>query len=819
MSPAGDAAAVPRGSLDDDALPAHATVDERGVVTGWSEQARRLLGYAPAEVEGRPAADLLAEDAREAAATRGHRVRQSGGWSGQVTVRHRDGGRMVVALSAVPLSGSKGRGQWILTVSGTPQPAPRPTEAELLEWVFDQSPCPMAVCDRERRLIRANRAMERMTRQSSDEMRGRRAVDITPGSPRARAVDQDMERAMSTGTTVEHESIVQAPDQNRPRVWTITSSPLKDPTGRTQGVFGQIFDVTGHYMVRQRLTVLNEASKRIGTSLDVNRTAQELADTAVPGLADFVSVDLVESVSRGEEPTVGSVGAAHWADTTIALFRSAQSSVLEGCPESAVEPGHTGRYPAYSPPALGLATGRPARYGVEDTEISRWLDASPKRAASVKEQGIHSVMIVPLLARGITLGVALFLRHQRPFPFDDDDLLLAEEICARAAVCIDNARRYTGERATALALQRSLLPRNVPEQAGVEVASRYLPTDSRAGVGGDWFDVIPLSGTRVALVVGDVVGHGVQAAAAMGRLRSAVRTLADVDLPPDELLTHLDDLVAHTDSDEDAVPGDSATGFGATCLYAVYDPVSRHCTLARAGHPVPALVLPDGTARYLDLPAGPPLGLGGMPFESVEIELAEGSLLALYTDGLIESRGRDPDASRAQLLRILAAPSSQSIGLTCDTLLKALLPERPTDDVALLVVRTRCLSAGQVASWDLPADPAIVAEARKAASDQLARWGLEESTFVTELVVSELVTNAIRHAEPPIRLRLINDRNLICEVSDASSTAPHLRRARVFDEGGRGLLLVAQLTQGWGARQTTTGKTIWAEQALPARPP
>jgi serine phosphatase RsbU (regulator of sigma subunit)/anti-sigma regulatory factor (Ser/Thr protein kinase) len=643
-----------------------------------------------------------------------------------------------------------------------------------------------------------------------------------------------MRRAMSTGATFEHESIAQAPDQNRPRVWTVTISPLKDPSGRTQGVFSSVFDVTGHYMARQRLTVLNEAGKRIGTSLDVNRTAQELADAAVPGLADFAGVDLVESVSRGEEPVAGSGGTATGAtgatgastagatgaagaDTAIALFRVAQSSVLEGCPESAVEPGHTGRYPAYSPPVLGLATGRPARYAIEDPEISRWLDASPERAASVREQGIHSVMIVPLLARGTTLGVAIFLRHQRPFPFDDDDLLLAEEICARAAVCLDNARRYTRERATALALQRSLLPRNVPEQAGVEVASRYLPTDSRAGVGGDWFDVIPLSGTRVALVVGDVVGHGVQAAAAMGRLRSAVRTLADVDLPPDELLTHLDDLVAHTDSDEDAVPGDSATGFGANCLYAVYDPVSRHCTLARAGHPVPALVLPDGTARYLDLPAGPPLGLGGMPFESVEIELPEGSLLALYTDGLIESRERDPDASRAQLLRILADPASQSLEVTCDTLLKALLPERPTDDVALLVVRTRSLSAEQVASWDLPADPAVVAEARKAASGQLARWGLEESTFVTELVVSELVTNAIRHAEPPIRLRLINDRNLICEVSDASSTAPHLRRARVFDEGGRGLLLVAQLTQGWGARQTTTGKTIWAEQALPAR--
>ncbi|MDQ0746178.1 serine phosphatase RsbU (regulator of sigma subunit)/anti-sigma regulatory factor (Ser/Thr protein kinase) [Streptomyces africanus] len=415
-------------------------------------------------------------------------------------------------------------------------------------------------------------------------------------------------------------------------------------------------------------------------------------------------------------------------------------------------------------------------------------------------------------ARGLTLGVATFSRHRRPQGFQQDDLLLAQEITARAAVCIDNARRYTRERDTSLTLQSSLLPQRLPEQAALDVASRYLPASTRAGVGGDWFDVIPLSGARVALVVGDVVGHGIQASATMGRLRTAVRTLADVDLPPDELLTHLDDLVNHAAGGDTTAPlgGD----IGATCLYAVYDPVSRHCTIARAGHPGPALVAPDGTVEFLDVPAGPPLGLGGLPFESTELELAEGSLLVLFTDGLVEVRGRDIDEGIAAMREVLRRPA-HDLEAVCDALLRTLLGDRPSDDVALLVARTRALDASHVATWRVPPDPAAVAEVRKAACLQLSEWGLDDAVFVTELVVSELVTNAIRYGRSPIELRLIYDRTLICEVSDGSSTAPHLRRAHTFDEGGRGLLLVAQLTQGWGSRQVTNGKTIWAEQSLP----
>ncbi len=427
-------------------------------------------------------------------------------------------------------------------------------------------------------------------------------------------------------------------------------------------------------------------------------------------------------------------------------------------------------------------------------------------------KGVHSMVTVPLRARGTTLGVAVFLRIASPDPYTQDDVALAEELASRAAVCVDNARRFARERSTALALQHSLLPRGLPGQAAVEVAHRYLPCGSVAGIGGDWFDVIPLSGSRVALCVGDVVGHGIQSSATMGRLRTAVRTLADVDLPPDELLTHLDDLVTHLADEED---GGDVAELGATCLYAVYDPVSRRLTLASAGHPPPAVVPPGGVAELVEVSAGPPLGVGGLPFEATELVLPEGSLLALYTDGLIEDRNRDIDHTTAELCRALNLPGA-SLDALCDAVLKSVLPEQPGDDVALLLARTHALGAGRVATWDVPPDPAHVSVTRQAAMEQLAAWGLEEAAFVTELVVSELVTNAIRYGEPPIQLRLIRDRALIVEVSDGSSTSPHLRRAHAFDEGGRGLLLVAQLTQRWGSRQTGTGKTIWAEQPLPA---
>ncbi|MGQ4335421.1 SpoIIE family protein phosphatase, partial [Streptomyces hayashii] len=361
-------------------------------------------------------------------------------------------------------------------------------------------------------------------------------------------------------------------------------------------------------------------------------------------------------------------------------------------------------------------------------------------------------------------------------------------------------------------------PERLPRTQAVDLAYRYLPAGSGDEIGGDWFDVIALSGGRIALVVGDVVGHGVHASATMGRLRTAVRTLADADFAPDELLTRLDDLVIRLDREEgpDARrQAEEASGeVGATCLYAVYDPVAGLCDLARAGHPPPVLVTPDGAVEVLDLPAGPPLGLGGLPFESARITMGEGSLLALYTDGLIETPGRDVDVGLDLLTEALRGPAA-GVEEVCDEVMRKVRADPSGDDIVLLLARASGLGAEQVRTWQLPVDPAAVAGARRAASGQLAAWGLSELEFSTELIVSELVTNAIRYGHAPIELRLIRADVLICEVSDGSSTAPHLRRARAFDEGGRGLLLVAQVAERWGSRHTATGKTIWAEQPLP----
>ncbi|MER6976638.1 ATP-binding SpoIIE family protein phosphatase [Streptomyces carpinensis] len=379
---------------------------------------------------------------------------------------------------------------------------------------------------------------------------------------------------------------------------------------------------------------------------------------------------------------------------------------------------------------------------------------------------------------------------------------------------MDNARQYAREHATALALQRNLLPHRLMGGAAVEVASRYLPADTDAGVGGDWFDVIPLSGARVALVVGDVVGHGINAAATMGRLRTAVRTLAHMELPPDELLARLDDTFQRLAEEDTDVPDQPPALIGATCLYTVYDPVTHQCTMAAAGHPPPAIVDPQGQATFPDLPTGAPLGLGlGVPFEAMELELPEGSLLALYTDGLIETRDDDIDAGMHRLGTALAQPSP-SLENLCTRATEGFPGQAPSDDITLLLARTRSLSPTQVASWTLPSDQSAARSARHMAARQLSAWGLEELQGPTELIVSELVTNALRHSTGPIGLRLIQHHVLTCEVFDTNGNSPRLRHVTSVDENGRGLFLVSQLSHRWGARPVSGGKVIWAEQDL-----
>ncbi|MEU4980044.1 SpoIIE family protein phosphatase [Streptomyces sp. NPDC021969] len=548
---------------------------------------------------------------------------------------------------------------------------------------------------------------------------------------------------------------------------------------------------------RERLDILYAAGVGIGTSLDVTRTAEELGELAVPRFADYATVDLFDTVLAGGQP--GGV---------TPLRRAALSGITEDVPLYPV--GRQIRYVDSSPQGRTLRTGRAVlepRLG----EAPGWQAQDFERSAQVVEYGVHSLITVPLRAGTLVLGVVSFWRSVKPEPFDEDELALGEELVARAAVSIDNARRYTREHSMAVTLQRSLLPRRLPEQNALDVAYRYLP--AQAGVGGDWFDVLPLPGARVALVVGDVVGHGLHAAATMGRLRTAVHNFTALDLPPDELLGLLDELVGRIDQDEAADDG-SAPVTGATCLYAIYDPVAGSCVITRAGHPPPALIRPDGTVEFPEVPAGPPLGLGGLPFETTELRLAEGSRLVLYTDGLVEDRVHDIDVGLEQLRRALET-AGETPEETCRTVLDARLPDRPGDDIALLVARTRVLGPDQVAEWDVPNDPAAVAEVRSQVTRRLDEWGLDELAFTTELILSELVTNAIRYGGETVHVRVVRDRSLICEVFDSSSTSPHLRYAAMTDEGGRGLFLVAQLAERWGTRYTPAGKVIWAEQPVP----
>ncbi|MFG3367710.1 SpoIIE family protein phosphatase [Streptomyces sp. NPDC090032] len=557
-------------------------------------------------------------------------------------------------------------------------------------------------------------------------------------------------------------------------------------------------------VARGRLTLLYEAGVRIGTTLDVRRTAEELAEVTVPRMADVVTVELLEAVLQGEEPT----GAVH----------RMRRTVLHGAyaPHPLQPVGDLIQFVVADTPMVAALRGGTAVL-VPDLQNARdWQAQDPEGARQVLASGIHSLITVPLRARGVVLGMVNFWRGAGTPAFEEEDIAVAEELGARAAVAIDNARRYSREHTMAVTLQRSLLPRDLPEQDALEVAFRYLPAQS--GVGGDWFDVIPLPGFRVALVVGDVVGHGLHAAVTMGRLRTAVLNFSSLDLPPEELLGRLDEMVMRLDSQADGADREGSQVTGATCLYAIYDPVGGRCTFSRAGHLAPAVVDPAGRVTFPDLPLSPPLGVGGHPFEAGELDLPEGSRLVLFTDGLVQDRKRDIDEGLTLLGAAVAHPD-QTAEETCQALTETLLPQHPSDDVALLVARTRLLDPSRVALWDVPFDVSAVSRIRTEVSRRLRDWALEEESFANELILSELLTNAIRYGAPPVRVRiLLGRRTLVCEVSDGSNTSPRLRRAATTDEGGRGLFLVSQFAAGWGTRYVANGKVIWAEQSLGGAP-
>ncbi|MGW2939197.1 SpoIIE family protein phosphatase [Streptomyces sp. NPDC001156] len=797
-----------------------ALLDAEGTVVGWTQAAQRLVGYSAADVVGRSGAVLLAaaEDREKAPAVVAESSAQ-GHWSGFVDVRHRDGHTIDVRLCVSLLTGQDGRARWVISATdkvmfsswGAGGAAVQTLPSTLR--LPSHTPIGVVIRDTHLRCTWVNDTQGAKDGIPVRQRLGRTLTETAPG-PQADMLEALMHQVLESGVPAihtEYGAFLSTFGRGK-RTLVASIFRLDDAQGCALGVCAVSMDVTDSERAHERLAILSRARKDIGTTLDVMRTAQELADLAVPLIADFVTIDLAESVPHGDEslarigPQVGGIPA---------FRRGGLASIHQQAPESLFARGEPVFVSPVSPFNGVLRTGKSHFEPVLDTAPGSW--ASQQHVARVRkihEHGMHSLMVVPIHARGAVLGVAVFVRGDNEMPFEEDDLLLAEELVSWAALALDNARRYTRERSAALALQRHLLPRRATGGAAADVAWRYLPADGHHGVGGDWFDVIPLPGARVALVVGDVVGHGINAAATMGRLRTAVRTLADMDVPPDALLAHLDELVAGL-ADEEVDPHDPAIpAAGATCLYAVYDPVTRRCTVARAGHPPPAIIGPDGQVTYPELPSGAPLGLGLVDFESVTLVLPERSVLAFYTDGLIEDRDHDIDVGMQRLGTALARP-----GLPLDELASAaidtLSTRTPGDDVTLLLARTRSLGPDRVASWQLPEDPAAVGRARSLAAGQLKQWGLEHLVDSTRLIVSELVTNAMCHTSGMIGLRLIrHDEMLTCEVSDISDSHPRLRNPRTTDENGRGLPLVSQLSRRWGTRCTPDGKLIWAELAL-----
>ncbi|MEU0130634.1 SpoIIE family protein phosphatase [Streptomyces sp. NPDC006289] len=842
----------PPGSIYEYIKVASFSIGADGLIEQWSRRAAGLFGMASDEVVGKdPVEAFMPAELRSHAHRRVGEILDGKEWTGLVPFRI-PGENGVSGLAEIYVMPSEtGTGDRAALCIVVEVQALRRVETDLAasQAIFGQSPFGFVLFGTDFTVVRANQRFATVFGGEADDHRGR-TVDDYLARPEAERLAATLRRVLETGEAVTDLQLIGVPPGGiGRRHWSMNLYRVHSGSGRPIGIAGLATDVTQRHFAareaasaRRNLALLNEASARIGNSLDLETTARELLDVAVPGFCDIASVDLYQGLLTGEEASPASWGrrdpesGTGSAEMRRVAHASAVSDALPGIlrgtadgpgagegasagPDAGQpELGSVHRYPFHSPCAVALRTSR-----VEDVPGD-------------ERSFVHSTLAVPMVAHDVVVGLVQFSRTKGSEPFGERDRALATELAARAAVCIDNARLYRREHERALILQRSLLPPGDPEAAGLDIACRYLPGNTATEVGGDWFDVIELPGHRTALVVGDVMGRGLRAAVAMGELRTAVRTLALLDLEPAEVLSALDEVARGLGTPGG---GERSEGFGAgggaqwpsrvahksreadlsevylaTCVYAVYDPVTRRCTFANAGHLPPVVAEPGEPALLLDVPPGMPLGVGGEPFEEVEIELKEGSLLALYTDGLVESRDHPLDEGLEAFRQALAEPS-QPLEDVCDHVLSTLDTRHGEDDIALLMARIQGLRPDAVGDWRLPRELRSVGRARELAREQLAAWDLGDLVDTTELLVSELVTNALRYGEGEIRLRLLRDRTLVCEVWDAGLVQPRRRRARDTDEGGRGLQLVGLLSAAWGSRRTPRGKTVWFELALP----
>ncbi|MEV2197634.1 SpoIIE family protein phosphatase [Streptomyces phaeochromogenes] len=808
----------PPGSIYDYIKVASFSIGPDGLVDQWSLRAEQLFGISTERAVGMdPIKAFVAEDKRELGQRKMAEVLDGREWTGVVPFRLPDpegtglAAEGLAEVYVMPTRTEEGERAAVCIVVDVRILRRIETDLAASQAIFGQSPFGFLLIDPDLRIRRANERFASVFGGTVEDHRGRTVKDyLAPGE--AERVSAILRRVLETGDMV-NELLVSGtvPGSSERRHWSINLYRVHSGSGRPIGIAWLGTDITSRRaaareaaQARRNLALLNEAGARIGNSLDLETTARELLDVAVPGFCDLASVDLYQGLLAGDETPPG------LADGSAELRRVAYASAVSDAPFiSGPEPVNVGavhHYAFNSPFADALRTARLQSVAGEEGGL------------------IQSTLAVPMVAHDTVVGLVQFSRTKGSEPFGERDSSLAVELASRAAVCIDNARLYRREHERALILQRSLLPPGDPEASGLDIACRYLPGNAATEVGGDWFDVIELPGHRTALVIGDVMGRGLRAAVAMGELRTAVRTLALLDLEPAEVLSALDEIARglgtpggvqqSTRGARQSRDADLSEVYLATCVYAVYDSVTRRCTFANAGHLPPVIVEPGESALMLDVPPGMPLGVGGEPFEEVEVELPEGALLALYTDGLVESRDHPLDEGLQAFVGALTDPSSP-LEDVCDHILNTLDTHHGEDDIALLMARVQGLPAESVGDWTLPREPRSVGRAREYARGQLLSWDLEPLVDTAELLVSELVTNALRYGEGEIRLRLLLDRTLVCEVWDAGLVQPRRRRARDTDEGGRGLQLVGLLSDAWGSRRTPRGKTVWFELPLP----
>ncbi len=657
---------------------ASVVLDTEGRIVLWSPQAEELFGYPAHEALGQYAARIMVHEQHlDLVVKLFADVMATGqGWAGAFPIRRKDGSTRLVEFRNMRLLDDQGD-VYALGLCADQSTVRRvERDVALSTRMIAQAPIGLAVLDTDLRYVSVNAALEELNGIPADKHIGRTVRELLPGVD-ADALEAAMQEVLRTGRPLVNQRIVgRTPaDPDREHAWSISLYRLEDTTGTVLGLAGMAVDITEQHRAaieaeaaRRRLALIADASTRIGTTLELDRTALELADVAVPELADIAAVDLLEAVVEGRRSHLGPSESAVIRALAVRAGDSAEAL------EAADAPGSVARYGHDRLVTECVRTGRPVMVAhVEEEDLPR-IARSPAAAGLLARAGVHSYLAVPLIARGEVLGALDLKRTANPLPFSEDDLMLARELAARAAVQIDNARWYQNARDTALTLQRSLLPSHPPVTGGLEVASRYQPAGASAEVGGDWFDVIPLEGGKTALVVGDVMGSGIDAATTMGRLRTATNTLASLELEPARLLEHLDKITEGLDHSI------------ATCVYAVHDPQLRQCRIANAGHLPPVRLRVGQAPELLELPTGVPLGVGGVAFSTTTVDLAPGDRLVFYTDGLVETRQHHLDERLDALLELLEG-ADRPLEEVCDLLLRTLHQPDNSDDVALLIAR------------------------------------------------------------------------------------------------------------------------------------